>query len=838
MSSLTLSFVPLSALHIVLTKWTLLLLFAWGVHALLAHADARWRRTLWRVVLSLVLLVPIAPQLPIPLLPIALQQPADPQLQTLPTTAPLSDNTTPSPVVRPPSTPATPSTSPTLPSTVSPGHRSLFPPLLTAWLLQLNPWLVVWGLGALVCVLRLLRFHHKLFQLAHAAQPAPSLLASQAASAQSRLLIHRPIPIHVSTHIVSPFVCGLFRPRILLPSHLAAHLPPIELNALLNHELAHVRSHDLLWTIAWRWTTAILWFHPLAWFIPAAHSLACEEEADRVASRQQPDPASYAKVLAQLALRVLRIPNLETHLTVNGSSQIALRLRRLESAPRKDWPRLRSLAAFSILTALLWLPSGWQLVSPLAAQAQSAAEKPKFKEVVVTVQSEDGKPIEGALLQADGLRVQGDTASHYGWPTHITPRSMASTDAQGHASLRYPVHIYFTPGERLITEQLSFTVTHSDFVSQRPTNYRLDGKAPPVRLIKPAILEVSGYFGPQRTPILNLKPQLGREMSLSWDSTPSGVFTTRRLPPGDHLIQLHGLSPNGELIHADPVTFSAKVGRSQSFNLELKPGIRLEGKIEASIPRPIQNGRVIISVRPPQFPAHLDADRLHDEHQRFGEGVSFWTSHRRIEPDGSFVFESLPPGEVDVVIVADGYVSKNGGQARNRNGIVSFGVPQSFALNRPTTQIEVLAEPTATVEVLVTSSSAKPLPGVQVSVNPNLIRMQTGLFGFTRPSDEAPFIPVNLLPNPSYSATTDVNGRARLQNLPAFTQDLEIYHADYESPDLQKARSAHAKHPTSPDPQVMLERSSRRHRIHLTPGATLQLPITLAPKPTPASAKQ
>jgi beta-lactamase regulating signal transducer with metallopeptidase domain len=140
------------------------------------------------------------------------------------------------------------------------------------------------------------------------ARPANADLQKLARGIQVHLGIQQTARIRVSDSVNSPFGFGLVKPTIMLPAALAEHLSPGESAALLGHEIAHLRQHDLFWCAGWRWMNVIFWFHPLVWKVPAAHNLACELEADRVASGQLANRGFYSQLLAQLALRMLALP--------------------------------------------------------------------------------------------------------------------------------------------------------------------------------------------------------------------------------------------------------------------------------------------------------------------------------------------------------------------------------------------------------------------------------------------------------------------------------------------------------------------------------------------------
>src|SRR4029077_7512730 len=120
---------------------------------------------------------------------------------------------------------------------------------------------------------------------------------------------------------------------------------------------------------------------------------------------------------------------------------------------------------------------------------------------------------------------------------------------------------------------------------------------------------------------------------------------------------------------------------------------------------PVKNGRVLISVRPPQFPAWVVAEDVSALWKKYGY-VSFWRTYRPIAEDGTFVFESVPPGEVDVIVHGDGFVSKSIGMRTNGP---DFSIPQPFRLSAPTTKIVVVTEPTATLELTAKTKSGRPI---------------------------------------------------------------------------------------------------------------------------------
>jgi beta-lactamase regulating signal transducer with metallopeptidase domain len=777
-------------------------------HWMLCRRHARWRLILWRSILCFGLVLPLLHFFQVPGLKIPITSEAASTTEFAGSISPVAavNPTRPAASVAQP-LPASVAASPTSNSANS--LQSLPPPKPVSWESIL---MVIWTVGSVCGAIRLVRLHLQLARLRkETCQSAPDLqrLAKQI---QIRLHVRRKVDIQISDAVTSPFVCGLLKPTIILPRTLAQHLSPGEAAALLSHEVAHLRQNDLVWCVAWRWIKAVCWFHPLVWKVPAVHNLACEQEADRIASGQLADQDSYAQLLARLALQVLGLPAVETKLTLNGSSQIARRLNHLNQEEVGSWNWRHSVMGFGLVGLLFLMSAGCEFskTSPARSKISTTIE---FKEVLVVVEDEDGKPIEGATIQPDGLRVKGNRASHYSWnpKSHGVP-SNVTTDREGKAYVKYPVEAF--PEEKLLTVEISFSVVHPDFSRARPTEYPVDGTAKPIQLTRGIRLEVSGYFGNDRRPVIELVPNVSEGLRPEdWLKKADGVFAFQNLSPGGHLLQLMGRLPSGQIVYSESLAFTAERGKPCNFALEMKSGIRLEGHIDDKVPRPVKNGRVLISVRPKEFPAWLVPEDMDDVWKKYGY-FYFWKSYRPIAKDGTFVFESIPPGEVDVVVHGDGFISQNGGQPKNRinsqlvTGLV-IGVPQPFSLGAPVTKIEVVTEPTATLEVTTKTKSGKPVVGATAYVSPNILRMG-GIFGWMKHSSEEPFRTLSPLPELPYSGKTDKNGAVAIRNLPAFARHLDIEHPQFEVP--------------------VDSMWDRNIRLKLSPGITNKLELTLQPK--------
>jgi uncharacterized protein (TIGR03435 family) len=103
-----------------------------------------------------------------------------------------------------------------------------------------------------------------------------------------------------STAQLEPGVFGIFRPILWLPAGIAHRLEDAELEAILAHELCHIRRRDNLLATLHLLVESIFWFHPLVWWLGARleeeRERACDEEVVRLGGEPQIYAESILKV--------------------------------------------------------------------------------------------------------------------------------------------------------------------------------------------------------------------------------------------------------------------------------------------------------------------------------------------------------------------------------------------------------------------------------------------------------------------------------------------------------------------------------------------------------------
>jgi uncharacterized protein (TIGR03435 family) len=124
----------------------------------------------------------------------------------------------------------------------------------------------------------------------------------------SPLHFNLPIRVMSSPARLEPGVFGVLRPRLLLPEGITERLTPAQLEAIIAHELCHVRRRDNLVAALHMVVEALFWFHPLVWWIEARlveeRERACDEEVLRTVG----DPQDYAEGILNVCKFYLESP--------------------------------------------------------------------------------------------------------------------------------------------------------------------------------------------------------------------------------------------------------------------------------------------------------------------------------------------------------------------------------------------------------------------------------------------------------------------------------------------------------------------------------------------------
>jgi len=220
-------------------------------------------------------------------------------------------------------------------------------------------WLVgAWSVGVSLFGARLLLGWRRSRTLRADAVAAPEAVVEALAKVAERLGMNT-IPARSSAAVDGPQVVGVLRPMLLVPATMM-NLTPAQLEAVLAHELLHVRHGDPIFLIAQEAIQAAFFFHPAAWWLAGVASRerehACDDGAAAITGR-----TTMARALLELEEQRL------DGLALAAGGPATARIRRLVSPPPVR--RSGSSAVALMLALALTLLGGQAIASDDKARA-------------------------------------------------------------------------------------------------------------------------------------------------------------------------------------------------------------------------------------------------------------------------------------------------------------------------------------------------------------------------------------------------------------------------------------------------------------------------------------
>jgi bla regulator protein blaR1 len=246
--------------------------------------------------------------------------------------------------------------------------------------------IVLWALGSAVILARWLV--HWLRARALVANSVPHEL-------------HAGVAVHHSNAILEPCVVGVREPVLLLPVNLATTLSQQQLDAVIAHELWHVRRRDNLTASIHQGIVALFWFHPLVWWIGARLLATREHACDEGALAEGTEPTTYAEALLRVCEHSVQSRLTCVARAVGGDLKLRIRsIMSQRAMPRGFIVRRALLATTLIVCAAVPVAAGVTVVSLSNIQVAAGAR---------SIRIADGSG--PAFINADGDHVYARNVS-------------------------------------------------------------------------------------------------------------------------------------------------------------------------------------------------------------------------------------------------------------------------------------------------------------------------------------------------------------------------------------------------------------------------------------------
>ncbi|SDK38080.1 Signal transducer regulating beta-lactamase production, contains metallopeptidase domain [Catalinimonas alkaloidigena] len=297
------------------------------------------------------------------------------------------------------------------------------------------PWLAwAWLIGVAVLSLRFAGGLAWTYRLRRRALQAASSQWTQALHRLvPRMQIRRSVRVFESSLVHIPMVLGYFKPIILVPIGLVNGLSPAQVEAILAHELAHIRRYDYLINLFQSFVEILMFYHPAVWWLSREIRNEREHCCDDWAVTACDDSLSLAKALLHLQEWTATVPS--TALAFTGPRfHVLARIRRLVQ-PEAHAPRFPAAeGSVALLVVLLALVVGWQQKAPHTGRQSmvySAATLPNllFQHWLPQDASSDAAPTEPTVASFNTISGKASvvTAAAPAVPLPVTLVSHADT---------------------------------------------------------------------------------------------------------------------------------------------------------------------------------------------------------------------------------------------------------------------------------------------------------------------------------------------------------------------------------------------------------------------------
>ena len=225
------------------------------------------------------------------------------------------------------------------------------------WSAWLERWaLPAWALGVLLFSIRLVWSARRISQLRRQSTTPEAALLALAARLAERMHLARPARVLITQAADCPSVAGWVRPVVLLPAATLVGLTPQQLEAILAHELAHIRRYDYLFNMLQSIVETLLFYHPAVWWVSSRMRRERELCCDDMAVAACGDALCYARALTRLERLRLTAPGMALGST---GGPLMYRIRRIVGERNPTAPsKLPGILALSLglLTLTIHMP--------------------------------------------------------------------------------------------------------------------------------------------------------------------------------------------------------------------------------------------------------------------------------------------------------------------------------------------------------------------------------------------------------------------------------------------------------------------------------------------------
>ena len=212
-----------------------------------------------------------------------------------------------------------------------------------------------YALGIVLMSLRTGLAFRSMVQLRKQVIAPSSELIDQLHTLQRLMHIRKKVQVYLSTKATVPAMLGFLKPVIILALAMVNQLDRQQVEAILLHELSHIRRNDYLFNVLQMVMETFLFFNPIIWWLAAAIRKERELACGDTVLRHMGNPMPYAQAL--LRLEEARLPQPNAALALSGNTQkhfLFHRIKRITNMNNKSkQPHGTTLAIAAFMVAVI-----------------------------------------------------------------------------------------------------------------------------------------------------------------------------------------------------------------------------------------------------------------------------------------------------------------------------------------------------------------------------------------------------------------------------------------------------------------------------------------------------
>lgn len=214
-----------------------------------------------------------------------------------------------------------------------------------------------------------------------------------------KMLENKFVPVYESINITVPIVIGLVKPVILLPIGIISGLPYRQVEAIIVHELAHIKRYDYLVNLLQSFIETVFFYHPAVWWISAQIREERENCCDDIVLENCEDPLVYSKALYNLQNEKSDQPNLA--LAASGNvNQLLRRIKRMNGERRK----LSSGGRFAALVIVFLFIGAAVIISSTGNESRKNMLEASFINPVGTLEGSSSNTVKFSLPDTTSIK--------------------------------------------------------------------------------------------------------------------------------------------------------------------------------------------------------------------------------------------------------------------------------------------------------------------------------------------------------------------------------------------------------------------------------------------------